>query len=122
MECHPPILNHMVDIQSEQLDKIFHALADPTRRAMVQLLSGQERTVTELAAPFQISLAASSKHIKVLEEAGLINRTVKGRTHTCRLDPKSLAAATKWLHYYERFWNVQFDALERVLSRPDTDA
>lgn len=112
----------MVELEGENLDKIFHALADPTRREMIRLLAGKERTVTELAAPFQMSLAASSKHIKVLEEAGLIHRTVMGRTHTCSLDPKSLAVATKWLRYYERFWNDQFDALERLLNNPEWDA
>ncbi len=110
----------MVKLQSEHLDHIFHALADPTRREMIRLLAEQERTVTELAAPVPMSLAASSKHIKVLEEAGLIHRTVKGRTHTCRLDPQSLAVAAKWLQYYERFWNVQPDAPERVLNKPET--
>lgn len=107
----------MVEQYEENLDNIFHALADSTRREMVRLISERERTVSELAAPFDMSLAAASKHIKVLERAGLLQRTVKGRTHICRLDAESLSAATKWLRFYERFWNKQFDALERELNK-----
>jgi DNA-binding transcriptional ArsR family regulator len=107
----------MVEHTSENLDTIFYALSDATRREMVRLMAVQERTVSELAAPFDMSLAAASKHIKVLERAGLLRRTVRGRTHTCRLDPESLSAATKWLRFYERFWNTQFDALERELQK-----
>lgn len=79
------------------LDHVFQALADPTRRAMLALLGQGARKVGELAAPFQISLAAASKHIKTLERAGLIQRTVTGRTHLCTLDPAPLARALAWL-------------------------
>jgi DNA-binding transcriptional ArsR family regulator len=103
----------------EHLDSIFHALADPTRRHMIHRLAVKEHTVTELAAPFKMSLAAASKHIKVLEEAGLLNRTVRGRAHICRLEPKSLADAHEWIRYYERFWNDRLDALERVLNKQE---
>lgn len=113
------ILNHMVEQQHENLDHIFHALADPTRREMLHQLSIHERTVTDLAAPFKMSLAAASKHIKVLEEAGLLQRTIRGRTHTCRLNPKSLAAAHEWIRFYERFWTNHLDALERELNKPE---
>jgi len=82
---------------------------------MLRSLSRQERTVSELAAPFQMSLAAASKHVKVLERAGLILRTVRGRTHICRLAPEPLADAHEWLRFYERFWNERLDALEREL-------
>lgn len=101
----------------EQLNGIFHALSDPTRRGMVLMLAQEKRTVTELAAPFDMSLAAASKHIKVLEHAGLLQRTVQGRTHTCKLDSGVLARATKYLQFYERFWSTQFDALEQELIR-----
>lgn len=111
----------MVEQVAERLDNVFHALADPTRREMVRRLATQERTVTELAAPFPMSLAAASKHIKVLEEAGIIHRTVQGRTHICRLDPAALAVAHKWLRFYERFWALQLDALERELSKPEAE-
>lgn len=102
--------------QNNNLDSVFHALADPTRREIVRLIASQERTVSELAAPFDMSLAAISKHIKVLERAGILDRSVKGRTHTCRLNAESLSSATDWLRFYEHFWNRQFDALERELS------
>jgi DNA-binding transcriptional ArsR family regulator len=107
----------MVKQNDDNLDSIFHALADPTRREIVRLIAFQERTVSELAEPFEMSLAAISKHIKVLERAGLLERTVKGRTHTCRLNAESLSTATEWLRFYERFWNRQFEALERELNK-----
>ncbi len=84
----------MVDISQNKLDMIFHALGDETRRRMLADLAGGERTVGELAEPFTMSLAAASKHIKVLESAGLIRREVKGRTHLCRLDPGRLPVPT----------------------------
>ncbi|WP_108993404.1 ArsR/SmtB family transcription factor [Paenibacillus agaridevorans] len=104
-------------INEEQLDQVFHALSDPTRRGMVRMLAQEERTVTELAAPFDMSLAAASKHIKVLEQAGLLQRTVHGRTHTCKLDSRVLARATRYLQFYERFWSAQFDTLEMELNK-----
>jgi DNA-binding transcriptional ArsR family regulator len=108
----------MVEQSSEPLDSVFHALADPTRRAMLASLAARERTVSELAEPFSMSLAAASKHVKTLERAGLVRRTVQGRTHICRLDPEPLADAHEWLRFYERFWNERLDALEALL-RPE---
>jgi DNA-binding transcriptional ArsR family regulator len=102
----------------EQLDAVFHALSDPTRRAMVRSLADGEQTVGELAAPHPISLAAASKHVKVLERAGLVRRTVHGRRHVCRLEPRPLAVATDHLRFYERFWNERLDALEAFVSPP----
>src|SRR6476660_3036989 len=107
----------MVELQTTQLDSIFHALGDATRRGMLRDLSKGERTVSQLAEPFAISLAAASKHIKALENAGLIRREVKGRTHLCRLDPAPLASAHDWLAFYERFWTTRLDALERLLRQ-----
>lgn len=101
------------------MDAVFHALADATRRRMLHDLAGGERTVGQLAAPFAISLAAASKHIKALERAGLIRREVRGRTHLCRLDPGPLADAHAWLGFYERFWTDRLDALDRVLRAED---
>jgi DNA-binding transcriptional ArsR family regulator len=109
------IFNHMVELQTSQLDTIFHALGDATRRRMLRELAGGERTVSQLAEPFAMSLAAASKHIKALENAGLIHRQVRGRTHLCRLDPGPLASAHKWLSFYERFWTARLDELERLL-------
>ncbi len=107
--------NHMVEESSERLDAVFHALADPTRRAMLRSLAGEARSVGELAAPFDISLAAASKHIKVLERAGLVQRNVQGRTHVCRLDAGPMHAGLEWMRHYERFWNERLDALEALL-------
>jgi DNA-binding transcriptional ArsR family regulator len=105
----------MVELLAPQLDSVFHALGDPTRRRMLRQLAGGERTVSQLAEPFSISLAAASKHIKALESAGLIRREVRGRTHLCRLDPGPLAGAHEWLGFYERFWTDRLDQLERLL-------
>ncbi|MCP3059682.1 metalloregulator ArsR/SmtB family transcription factor [Myxococcus sp. K38C18041901] len=105
----------MVEQHASQLDHTFHALSDPTRRAMLRNLSVHERSVGELAAPFQMSLAAASKHIKVLERAGLVHREVKGRTHVCRLNARPLSDAQDWIRYYERFWSERLDMLESLL-------
>lgn len=109
----------MVEKNAEHLDNVFRALGDTTRRAMLRELSARERTVGELAAPHRMSLAAASKHIKVLENAGLVDRRITGRTHVCRLAPARLAEAHEWLRYYEQFWNERLDALERVLNEPE---
>ena len=107
----------MVKYNKDQLNKIFHALADSTRREMVQMMALKERTVTELAEPFDMSLAAISKHIKVLERANLVDRIVKGRTHICRLNSESLSQANEWLSFYEKFWSNRFNLLENELLK-----
>lgn len=109
----------MVEPQGDPLDSIFHALGDATRREMLRDLTRGERTVGELAEPFDMSLAAASKHVKALEKAGLIHREVRGRTHLCRLEPRPLASAWRWLRFYERFWNNRLDELERLLREED---
>jgi DNA-binding transcriptional ArsR family regulator len=109
----------MVDKYSPRLDAVFQALSDPTRRSMLHALAAGERTVSELAAPFDISLAGASKHIRMLERAGLVQREVRGRVHTCRLDPRPLHAGAEWLRHYERFWTGRLDALEAVLKAGD---
>ncbi|HJW45713.1 MAG TPA: metalloregulator ArsR/SmtB family transcription factor [Lysobacter sp.] len=111
----------MVD-KSTRLDAVFHALADPTRRAMLRDLARQPRNVGELAAPFEISLAAASKHIQVLERAGLLQREVQGRVHVCRLDARPLHAGVEWMRHYERFWNQRLDALEALLKAEERAA
>ena len=103
---------------SEQLDHVFHALADRTRRAMLRQLAAGEQRVSELAEPVEMSLAAASKHIKVLENAGLVNRTIAGRSHRCRLEAGAMQAAMEWMRYYERFWSERLDALETLLKAP----
>ncbi|WP_137045138.1 helix-turn-helix transcriptional regulator [Pseudolabrys sp. FHR47] len=109
----------MVELLAPQLDTVFHALGDATRRQMLRDLAAGERSVGQLAEPFSISLAAASKHIKVLEGAGLIRREVKGRTHMCRLEPGPLASAHEWLGHYERFWLSRLDILENLLRADD---
>jgi len=109
----------MVEPQSLKLDAIFHALGDATRRQMLRELAQGERTVTQLAEPFEMSLAAASKHIKSLEGAGLIQREVQGRTHICRLDASPLARASDWLRFYEQFWSTRLDVLEGLLRGSD---
>jgi DNA-binding transcriptional ArsR family regulator len=109
----------MVELQRGQLDSVFHALGDATRRRMLRQLAGGERTVGQLAEPFAISLAAASKHIKALENAGLIRREVRGRTHLCHLDPGPLASAQEWLSFYEHFWTDRLDVLDRLLREED---
>jgi DNA-binding transcriptional ArsR family regulator len=109
------IFNRMVEQNAAQLDTIFHALGDTTRRQMLRALADGERTVGQLAEPFAISLAAASKHIRALEHAGLIQREVRGRTHHCRLAPERLATAHEWLGTYERFWTNRLDILDRLL-------
>jgi DNA-binding transcriptional ArsR family regulator len=109
----------MVESGAHQLDTVFHALGDATRRRMLRELVSGERTVSQLAEPFAMSLAAASKHIKALENAGLISREVRGRTHLCRLDPGPLASAHQWLSFYERFWIDRLDVLERLLRAED---
>jgi DNA-binding transcriptional ArsR family regulator len=110
----------MVELEALQLDTVFHALGDATRRRMLRELASGERTVSQLAEPFAMSLAAASKHIKSLENAGLIRREVRGRTHLCRLDPGPLASAHQWLSFYKRFWTDRLEVLERLLRTEDT--
>ena len=114
----------MVELQAEAgaagMDAVFHALASPARRDMLGRLAGGQLTVGQLAAPLTMSLAAASKHVQVLERAGLVRRTVTGRQHVCRLDPVPLASAFTWLRFYEHFWNERLDALQALLD-PDPD-
>ncbi len=107
----------MVNQSSARLDVVFGALADPTRRAMLGALSSRPSTVGALAAPFDISLAAASKHIKVLERAGLVRRTVRGRVHHCALDARPLHAGFEWIRHYEAWWNRKLDVLEELLQQ-----
>jgi DNA-binding transcriptional ArsR family regulator len=105
--------------QMRQLDDVFHALADPTRRAMLRSLARGEASIGDLAAPYRMSLAAASKHVKVLERAGLLQRTVQGRTHLCRIEPAPLAQAEQWLRRYDAFWTTGLDALDQALKAED---
>lgn len=106
----------MVNRSAAALDRTFAALADPTRRAMVQRLTRGEASVTELAAPFRMSLPAVSKHLRVLEGAGLVARRREGRTHRLRLVPRPLATVSRWLDDRRRFWERRLDALAAHLE------
>jgi DNA-binding transcriptional ArsR family regulator len=99
-----------------ELDAVFHALAHDARRTMLRRLAGGELTIGELAAPLEMSLAAASKHVKVLEEAGLVRRTIDGRRHVCRLEPRPLSEATTWLLFYEEFWDARLAALRDAIE------
>jgi len=98
------------------LDATFGALADPTRRAILARLARGEAMVTELAAPFAMSLPAISKHLRVLESAGLLQREIDGRVHRCRLAADPMKDAAGWIEQYRAFWDTQFDALEKYLE------
>jgi DNA-binding transcriptional ArsR family regulator len=100
----------------EGLDAVFHALSSEPRRAMLGSLAEGDRTVGDLADPFDISLAAVSKHLKVLEGAGLVERRVQGRTTVCRLRAEPLADVRQWVDFYERFWTTRIDRLQRLLE------
>jgi DNA-binding transcriptional ArsR family regulator len=111
--------NHMVEQSPSSLDSVFHALADPTRRAMLGEFRSGERKIGELAAPFAMSLAAASKHVKVLENAGLVRRRICGRTHLCRIELALLVAASEWLRCYERVWAQRLKTLDMLLQDED---
>ena len=99
-----------------ELDATFAALADPTRRAILARLAAGEATVTELAAPFEMSQPAISKHLKVLERAGLISRGRDAQRRPCRLEARRLKAATDWLETYRAYWEESFQRLDNLLE------
>ena len=106
---------------NDQLSSTFAALADPTRRAILARLSLGETSVTELSQPFEMSMPAVSKHLKVLERAGLISRGREAQWRPCRLDAGPLKDAASWIEEYRRFWSAHVDALERHLDRMNSD-
>jgi DNA-binding transcriptional ArsR family regulator len=99
----------------DHLSTVFAALADPTRRAILARLAAGEASVTELAKPFAMTLPAVSKHLKVLEQAGLISRTREAQWRPCRLDPGPLKEVADWVEFYRRFWEQSFDRLDDYL-------
>ncbi len=107
----------MVGYDEQQLDKTFAALADPTRRAIVQRLAKGDASVNELAEPFEMSLPAVSRHLKVLEGAGLLQRRREGKYRPCRLDGRALMQAAGWINTYRQFWGDQFDRLADFLEQ-----
>lgn len=117
------MLNWMVERQSDDLDldAIFHALAHPIRRATLEELADGPKSVSELAEPYDVSLAAVSKHLHVLEDAGLIDIEADGRVRRCHLDAAPLSTAFGWLTRYRVFWEDRFDALADHLENEDED-
>ena len=107
--------------RSARLDAVFAALADPTRRAIIERLSRSEARVTEVAEPFQMSLNAVSKHIRVLEASGLIERHKKGREHFLSINARSLDEVDGWIERTRRYWDERLDAMESLLSELKTD-
>ena len=118
----PRILSCMVNDSPERLTTVFVALADPTRRAILERLAHGEASGTELARPFAISVPAISKHLRVLEHAELILHRKDGRTHRFRLAAAPLRDAAAWLEHYRRFWEAQFDSLDTYLREEEQDA
>jgi DNA-binding transcriptional ArsR family regulator len=108
--------------KGEHLDKVFHALADPTRRAILKRLTTKEQPVTEVARPFRMSLPAVSKHIKVLEGARLVRRTREGSYWYIRLDAAAMKHADQWLEDYRQFWEQSLDRLEEYLKNENKEA
>lgn len=102
--------------RDERLDRLFRALGDRTRRSMLRRLARAPATVGELAEPFDMTLPAASKHLRVLERAGLVNRRIDGRVHRCSLDSRQLYEVRRWLNHYQRFWNETLDSLARHVA------
>ncbi len=104
-------------LDSPELDRIFSALADPTRRAILRALTARPATINEIARPFPFSLNAISKHVMVLERAGLLRREIRGREHYCWIEPRPLREADTWLQQYRQFWELRLEALQQYLLR-----
>jgi len=107
--------------QDALLDRVFAALSDSTRRRLVHTLAEGEKSVGELAEPFAMSLVAVSKHLKVLEAAGLVRRRVDGRKHYCTLAPEMLTGALDWIAIYRNFWDQRMDALAGLIESDEKD-
>lgn len=106
----------MVKHRTPTLDKVFHALAHPARRAILGKLAQGESNLSELAAPLKMSFPAASKHVRVLEQASLVRRRIVGRTHLCRIEGKPLAEASDWLENYRKHWEENFQRLDDLLE------
>ncbi len=106
----------MVNYNQHQLDLAFGALAHPIRRGILARLSSGEATIAELAKPFKVSAPAISKHMRILEEAGLLSRNKHGREHHCRLEQKRMKYAEDWIEQHRKLWNERLDALQRYLK------
>ncbi len=108
----------VINLREVTLDRVFNALSDATRRRLVRVLVERECSVSELAEPFDMSLAAVSKHLAVLEHAGLVRRRKDGRTRYCSLRPEALTGVADWIAIYRQYWRQRFDALAEELAKP----
>jgi DNA-binding transcriptional ArsR family regulator len=115
------MFNHMVEHGSKLLDRTFGALADPTRRRILAQLAKGTKCVTDLAKPFDMSLAAVSKHLIVLEKAGLVKRQRDGRVHSLTLEAKPMKEAQAWIDRYRKFWEGNLDQFEKYLDKLKTE-
>jgi len=111
------IVNHMVKCSPAALDRTFAALADPTRRGILEHLATGDRCVTDLARPYRMSLPAVSKHLRVLESAGLVRRQRDGRVHRLKLEAKPMQQAQAWIEEYRKFWEEKFNRLDDYLKQ-----
>ena len=122
--CH--IFNHMVKYIGPSLDATFSALSDPTRRAILTRLGeadpGRGVTVSELAEPFDVSLPAISKHLRVLERAGLLRQQRDGRIRRCRINPEPIREAGQWIEFHQKFWDAQLDGLANYFDQQKSSA
>lgn len=113
----------MVKYDTQQIDRTFYALSDTTRREILFRLTKQDDlTIMEIAKPYEMSLPAVSKHIKILEECGMVNRKVDGRVHTISLNTKPMRDAYNWLEYYSRFWETKLGSLKQYLENKERDS
>lgn len=121
MPSHRRIVNHMVNYNAtqadEHLDSIFRALADPTRRAIIQSLAQEPARASALAKPFAMSMPAISRHLKVLEQASLVTRSISGRNHEFRLQKETLGQAENWLQEQQKFWEQSLPKLEQFIAK-----
>lgn len=108
-------------LADNDLDRLFHALADGTRRAILNRLAQGPTRITDLAKPFDMSLAAVGKHVRLLESVGLVRRRIVGRNHVCALDAKAMRAADDWLAFYRGYWSGSLDALADYVESMDDD-
>ena len=110
-----------MDPQDQELDRLFRALSDTTRRGILMRIRGGDRTVNDVASQFDISLPAVSKHLTILERAGLLTRRKEGRNRICHVEPKQLQNATEWLEFYQSFWNEQLENLKQFVENDIDD-
>jgi DNA-binding transcriptional ArsR family regulator len=114
------ILNHMVKCSPRLLNRTFAALADPTRRRILEHLAHGDHCVTDLARPYSMSLPAVSKHLRILENAGLVSRRRRGRVHSLKLEAKPMKEAQQWIEEYRKFWEESFERLDEYLKQLQT--